>query len=180
MVAKSQIADIANTVGWRGTPNRRYAEPAKEQQSQVIDNSNPYSSNIRTSIDCYISGAYVTSDGKSFEITQRYSIFVAYNRQTQLATMQQVRNRIISDFEQKYGNSFNITQVYVPNLPMPVSKVLPGLKPGQDVPMEMYFGSRHFKKAVPPHMKARFDVQTEREKAKVNIESIRRRYKYRR
>jgi hypothetical protein len=172
----SQIGEIAQTIGWRGAINHKVAEPSSVHNIPVIDNSNQFSTNVRTSVDCYVSGQYVQRNGKTFEITQRYTIYVAYNKENQMATMAQVRSRIVSDFESKYGKTFTVTNVYVPPVPIPIDQVTPGVQPGTDIPIEFYRGTDAFR-SMTKYEKLRWDVGTERVKAETNIQSIRKRYK---
>jgi hypothetical protein len=178
-VPKSQISEIADTTGWKGGGGTKYAEPAQVRTLPVVDNSHPYASNVRTSVDCYVSGSYITKNGRAFEVTQRYTIFISYNKETQAQTMNQVRQRIVGDFQAKYGRTFNVTNVYIPQLPIPKVDVLPGLKPGGDIPMEMYFGSGFFRN-MSRYERLRSEVGTEKIKAKTNIQSVRKRYGYKR
>lgn len=176
----SQIGEIANTIGWRsGTPNAKRAEPSAVRTLPVVDNTNRFSSNVRTSVDCYVSGEYVQRNGKSFTVTQRYTIYVGYTKDTQAATMSQVRDRIASDFQAKYGRTFTITDVSVPSMPVPKDAVVPGVGAGQDIPMELYMGSQFFKQ-MHGFQRMRYEIGTERTKADMNIKSIRSRYGYRR
>ena len=138
----SQIQELANTVGFRGTPNNRIAEPSQIQTLPVIDNAVPTQSNIRTSVDCYVSGQYVTRNGKVTEVTQRYTIFVAYSKATQMQTMQQIRDRITSDFQAKYGKTFNVTNVYIPTIPVPKTQELEGIPKAQVMIFQMLALSR--------------------------------------
>jgi hypothetical protein len=170
----SDIRQLANEVGFKGTPNHRIAEPSSVRTLPVIDNSVPTQSNVRTSVDCYVSGQYVQKNGKVTEVTQRYTIFVAYSNQTQMQTMQQVRDRIISDFEAKYGKTFNVTNTFVPGLPVP-QKDLPGTGAGGVAPLEMYRGSDMFREMT-RHERARYDIGTQKKQATVNIGNIKTRY----
>ena len=169
----SQIGEIANTVGWKGSSTHRLAEGNMNRSLPILDNSTRTGSNIRTSIDCYVSGQYVGKNGGVHEYTQRYSIYVSYSKETQMQTMQQVRQRIIDDFQARYGRTFNITTVFVPDLPVPISEQLKNV---QDI--EMYRGSSLFR-SMSRYEKMRIDVTTEQLKAKANITSIRSRYKFR-
>lgn len=167
------IGELAKQVGFKGTPQHRMAEPSSVRTLPVIDNASPLASNIRTSVDCYVSGQYVQRDGKVIEVTQRYTIFVAYHKETQFATMQQVRDRIINDFEAKYGKTFNVTNVYVPQLPVPKEKEVEGVGRGGE--LRFYEGSDLFKQMT-KYEKARYEIGTQRQIASTNISSIRKRY----
>jgi len=170
------IKEIADRVPASGTPNHRIYEPASVNNLPVLDNANRYSSNVTTSIDCYVSGQYTTRRGKIIEVTQRYMIYVSYNKDTQVSTMNEARTKIVADFQQRYGSQFNVSNIFVPALPVPKDKVVEGVPPGQSADAEFYAGSKLWK-SMAEYQKARYDIGTEREKARTNIESIRKRYK---
>lgn len=169
------IGELAKQVGFKGTPHHRLAEPSSVRTLPVLDNSSPVASNIRTSVDCYVSGQYVQRNGNVIEVTQRYTIFVAYHKQTQFATMQQVRDRIIMDFEAKYGKTFNVTNVFVPTLPVPKDKTFRGVRKGATGDLFMYEGSELFREMT-KYERARYEIGTQREMASTNISNIRQRY----
>ena len=174
----SKISELATSVGFKGTAQHKIAEPSSVSSLQSIDNSVQTQSNIRTSVDCYVSGQYVQRNGKIIEVTQRYTIFVAYSKETQMQTMTQVRSRIIQDFEARYGNAFNVSTVYVPQIPVPKTAVLDGSTPGDVQSAGFYKGTDMFREMT-KYEKMRYDVGGEREKSTTNIRSIRKRYGYR-
>lgn len=171
----SKIQEIAQTVGFRGTPNHRIAEPSTVHTLPVVDNALPTQSNVRTSVDCYVAGQYVHRSGKVIEVTQRYSIFVSYSRGTQMMTMAQIRDRITNDFQEKYGTGFNITNAFIPGLPVPKEQEIEGIGKGDVEPLSMYRGSDMFR-GMTRFERARYEIGTQREIAKLNIESIKKRY----
>jgi hypothetical protein len=109
-------------------------------------------------------------------VTQRYTIWVAYSKQTQAATMKQVHNRIVTDFQQRYGAAFNVSNVFVPDLPVPKRADFEEKAGAQ--PMELYRGSEMFR-AMTRHEKARYEITGQRTQARLNIKSIKDRYKIR-
>ena len=161
------IKEIAQTVSFQGSPSSKQAELRPKMDLPVIDNSDPVSrrANISTSIDCFVAGEYVGGKGQRLQVTQRYTIFVSYSAQTQVRTMQEVRTRIMSDFQGHFGQ-FNITTVYVPNLVTPQIPIGP-----EDE--AFYHGSALWKTRI---SRSSFDISTEREKSTRNITSIKRRY----
>ena len=170
------IRDLAQTVGFRGPSNRRTAEPSSIKSLTPIDNEVPGEATIRTSVDCYVSGQYVHKRGKTVEVTQRYTIWVTYSSSTQLQTMNQARDRIMMDFQQRYGGTFNISNVFVAQIPVPMNiKELP--KPDAE-PMEMYGGSAMFRSMTRAE-RARYEIGTQRTQSRLNIQSIKKRYNYR-
>jgi hypothetical protein len=165
------IKELADQTGFKGPISHRRAEPGEVRGLPVIDNSDSFSTPVRTSVDCYVSGTYVQPNGRTMEVQQRYTVFVAYNKDSQFATMNMVRDRIVRDFEDKYGKSFNVSNVFVPDLPVPVDA--PPKPEAGDA--EMYGGSRLFREMT-KYEKARYEVAGERLKADVNIRSIKARY----
>lgn len=171
-MAKTTIGQLASDVGFKGTSQHRITEPQKVQNLSIVDNSLPGKPTIRTSIDCYVSGQYIQKGGKMIEVTQRYTIFVSYSTQTLTATMSQARERIVGDFEARYGRTFNVSSVYVPGLPVPKDE-------REDrQPMELYGGSQLFKEMT-RYEKMRYDIGTEKLKADTNIRSVKSRYGFR-
>lgn len=161
------IRELASSVGFKGTPSNRTAEPQVNRNLPVIDNSRGSSGpKISTSIDCYVSGEYVSRSGSRMAVIQRYSIFVSYGQDTQAATMQQVRARISQDFSAKYGATFNVAHVHVPDLLTPLRA------PTADAE-QFYRGSEEWRLRI---ARASFDIGTERTKVTKNISRIRRRY----
>ena len=164
------IKEIANQTGFRGPVSHRRADPIDVRSLPVIDNADAFNKAVRTSVDCYVSGQYVQRNGRVLEVTQRYTIYVSYTKETQYGTMQQVRDRIARDFQEKYGNTFNISNIYVPNLPIPMQE------PRAEVGDEQMYGGTDLFRQMTKYEKARYDIGTERLKADVNIESIKKRY----
>ena len=164
------INELARSVGFKGQANHKIAEPNSIRTLPIIDNRVPTRKNVNTSIDCYVSGQYVQRNGKIIEVTQRYSIFVAYSSDTQRQTMQEVNTRIVGDFEARYGTTFNVTTVHVPALPIPIED--------KGEPLEMYGGSGMFRE-MSRYEHMRTDIFTEHLKERTNIRSIRKRYGYR-
>ena len=172
-VGRNQVSQIFQTGLVRGTASHKLIDAGAPASLPIIDNAMPGQSPVRTSIDCYVSGQYVGKGGKIIEVTQRYTIFVSYSKSTQLQTMNEARGRIIADFESRYGKTFNISTVYLPTLPVPLTGTLP---PEIKDAAQFYGGSEMFR-AMTRWEKTRYDIGTQREMAKVNIESIRKRYK---
>lgn len=174
MARLTTIGELAKSPGFKGTPQNKLAEPDGVRTIPVIDNTLPVGKNMRTSIDCYVSGQYIQPNGKVIEVRQRYTIFVGYHRETQAQTMAEVRNRIISDFDARYGGTFNVSTVHVPDIP--AAPVAAGPEDEQ-----LYQGSGLWRREVmPPYEKERFDIATEKIKAATNIKNLRDRYRFRR
>jgi len=169
------IKDLANQVGWQGSSIHRTAEPSQVSTLPVIDNASRINrANVRTSVDCYVMGQYVQKNGKIMEVTQRYTIFVAYSEDSQAQTMNQVRDMIIRDFQEKYGKTFNVTNVWVQPLSAPVAQQRNIAEPEM-----MYRGTTMFR-GMTQYEQMRYEVGTQKEISKTNIQSIRKRYGYKR
>ena len=164
-MVQSQIGDIAKTSGWRGDSHNKTAEPGTVTSLPVVDNTDPRGKNIRTSIDCYVTGTYIGKKGQSFEVKQRYTIFVSYSSNTQQETMQQARNELVKDFSSRYGKTFNVRDIFIPDFKP---------APEEAAPIEMYRGSTTFKNRFPS--RSQYDIDTERVMMKTNTANIKRRY----
>ncbi len=80
---------------------------------------------IDTTVDCYVTGQYIDSKGKLFSIKQRYSIRIVYSTSTMHEVMQELRARLVSEFEVKYSQfDFNVTDVFIPEM-ISLSPVMP-------------------------------------------------------
>jgi hypothetical protein len=87
-------------------------------------------------------------------------------------TMNQVRDKIASDFSARYGTTFNISTIFVPDLLVPPED-------REAEPITVYRGSRSWKNEFGPAERKRFDISSERLKAQENIDNIRKRYRFR-
>lgn len=163
-----KISELAQSVGFQGNGKLKRAEPSISRTIPPVDKSVPLMKTMRTSVDCYVSGQYVQRDGRVIEVMQRYSVFIAYTRETQLEAMQEVRNRISQDFQNKYGQTFNIATIFVPDLIAPPLPTVPE-------PEQMYGGTSLFKQ-LSAYERERYEVSTERLKSDLNVHSIRQRY----
>jgi hypothetical protein len=173
MAGGSVIRELATSVGFKSTNSyySKKAEPSAIKNLPVIDNTVPAQKNVNTSVDCYVSGQYVQTNGKTIEVTQRYTVFVAYSAETQAQTMTELKARITSDFESRYGGAFSIIDVDIPSLPRPVPDEP---KLGAD-PLEMYRGSSLFKDIAKfEKLRVQFDNET-----KQTIRQLKDRYKAR-
>lgn len=161
------IKELAMSAGFKGSSSNRTAEPQVNRNLPIIDNgAGSAGKTISTSIDCYVSGEYVSQKGQRMAVIQRYSIFVRYGPDTQAATMQQVRARISQDFSEKYGAQFNVANVHVPDLLTPVQAPTAEAE-------QFYRGSEEWRMRI---ARASFDIGTERVKSSKNVTNIKRRY----
>jgi len=162
---QGQIGEIARTSGFRGSQQHKIAEPAPISTLPVVDLSDPRGGNVHTSIDCYVSGQYVGKRGQIHEVQQRYTVFVSYGRDGQSDAMRQTRSVIASDFSKRFGGTFNMTTVFVPELRVPQGR--------EADPELMYGGSRTFAGRFD---RSRYELEGEKIKYGENYKNIRRRY----
>jgi hypothetical protein len=145
----------------------------------VIDNAEPSGPNVSTSVDCYVSGQYLGRNGQTIEVTQRYTVFAQYGKNTQAQTVNQIRDAIINDFNSRFGRQFNVANVYVPGLPIPKDEaVKQGVAPGEVAPVEFYYGSGTFRDQT-RYARLRWDIGTQNKIRDVNVRGLKDRYKYR-
>ena len=134
------ITELAKDQGFSGSKFHRFAELRTSKQ-YTVDESSSFQNNIQTSVDCYVSGTYIGSDGNTIEVKQRYTIYVSYSKDTQRIAMQKVRNMIIQDFEREFAQ-FHVTDVFIPEAKF----IIPLGAEGKAESAEFYFGSDLFKK----------------------------------
>lgn len=163
------ITDLAKQGVLRGTQQHRIAEPRDISTLAPVDNSTHGRHHVTTSIDCYVAGQYIQKGGKTIDVHQRYTIFVRYSASTQEETLRQVRDLITKDFQVRYGGTFNITNVFVPLLPVPTQEI------PKSAPLEYYEGSRIFRSMTRTE-RARYEIGTQKVQSRLNIESIKKRY----
>lgn len=98
----------------------KFAESNKSEILSPIDVSEDDKPSVNTSVDCYVSGQYVDSNGRITTIKQRYSIDITYSRASFRQVLTLLRQRIIQDFEKRYGDQgFSVTDVFIPDLIIP-------------------------------------------------------------
>ena len=178
MAGNNIMRELASSVGFKGTPQNKLAEPSINRQLPVIDNSDPSLHNVRTSIDVYVSGQYLGPGGKTVEVIQRYTVFAAYSKRTQHQTMQQVREQVLQDFQAKYGSHFNISNIRLSGGATPLDQAaLDGAGPagGGAAPEQFYLGSGVFSSMTRTD-RERFDIGSQSSIARKNVGSIRKRY----
>jgi hypothetical protein len=162
-----QIQEIAHS--FRGTRFHKTADLQSAQQYS-IDHSGGRKNSIYTSVDCYVSGTYTDKEGKTLEVIQRYTVYVAYNRDTQMTAMNETRQRIMQDFERNFPWA-RVSDVFIPE-----AKFIKPLGDGAMVQDEgFYYGSSLFRDMSRIDV-ARYKMSTERDIYKTNIKGIKRRY----
>lgn len=171
------IRELAAQGAFKGSQAHRVAEP-QIQQPPNIDNASRGKPKVTTSVDCYVAGQYLGGKGRTIEVVQRYSIIVSYTADTQQQTMDQLRDTVLRDFQARYGQQFNVSNVFVPGLKAPPVKI-PGLPPGERVaPVEMYMGAGVFRDRFRTD-RLRYDIGTQKSIARTNIDSLKKRYRMR-
>jgi hypothetical protein len=174
MAGQNPIRELGSTVGFRGPMAHRTAEPGVNTSLPVIDNTDQSAPNVRTSVDCYVSGQYLGRRGNTIEVVQRYTVFVSYSRNTQKATMDQLRDRITNDFSSRYGSQFNVSGMQIPGLPIPDIHT-PGVNPGEVAPVEFYWGSKTYREMTRT-TRLRYDIGTQGKIRDLNVGSLKKRY----
>ena len=165
----TSISEIAKTHGFTGSRYHKFSDLGINQKYSV-DHSGGAKNSVYTSVDCYISGTYTTTDGRVSEIRQRYTVYVAYNRETQKLAMNEVRQRIVEDFASNYPE-FRMSDVFIPEAKF----VTPTGNDGLVENVEFYHGSNLFK-AMSRIDVAQYKIQTERDIYRNNVRNIKKRY----
>lgn len=183
MRGMNPIRDLAATGQLRGSTQHKFADPPTERQLRVIDLGDPGAPKINTGVDAYVAGQYLGRNGKTIEVTQRYTVYVSYSARTQQQALQQARDEVVKHFQQKYGSTFNVTNVYLQDTPRVRAAGIQGdfmgidgeVAPGQVAPAQFYFGSEFFKSMTRTE-RMRLDIGTQSSIRRANVKSIRRRY----
>jgi len=100
---------------WSGTKKAPFGEIVRPTSLPEIDYSDPKEKKITTTIDCYVTGHYLTTKGKIFTIRQRYSITISYSNSTIVETMARIKNLLMQKFQED-NPSFDIDEVFIPPL----------------------------------------------------------------
>jgi hypothetical protein len=163
------ISEIARVHGFSGPRYHRYADLGTDN-NVVVDYSGGRKNSIYTSVDCYVSGTYTGNNGEVREVKRRYSVYVSYNKDTQMVAMADVRKRIIDDFSNNYPD-FRISDIFIPE-----QKFITPLGQGGLVEdMEYYYGSQLFKNMSRLDV-ARYKINTEKDIYTRNVANIKKRY----
>lgn len=165
----TSISEISRTATFSGNRFHKYADLGLNNNFS-IDHSGGTKNSVYTSVDCYISGTYMGSDGKTMEIKQRYTVYVSYNRETQRTAMDDVRKRIMIDFSSNFPQ-FRISDVFIPD-----AKFIAPLGDGGRIEdAYFYYGSNLFKGLSRLDV-ARYKLQTEKNIYKTNVRNIKKQY----
>jgi hypothetical protein len=183
MRGNNPIRDLASAGQLQGSGNAKHADPPTERQLKVIDMAEPGAPRVSTGIDAYVAGQYLGRNGKSIDVTQRYTVYVSYSARTQAQAMQQAREEVINHFQQKYGATFNVTNINIQDGPRARAAGIMGdfmgidgeVAPGQVAPSQFYLGGE-FWKSQTRYEKIRWDVGSQSSIRRANVKSIRRRY----
>lgn len=163
------ISELAEQHGFKGTAYHRYSEIGTGKQF-TIDETVSGENSITTRIDCYISGSYIGNDGKSLEIKQRYTIYIAYSASTQRMAMERVRSIIMQDFESNFPQ-FSVQDVFIPEEKF----ITPLGKEGRVESEEFYYGTDLFKRLARRDI-AQYKLRTERDIYRSRTTQIRKKY----
>lgn len=161
------IQDRWEIFTWSGDKKKApYGEMVRPAWLPDADYSNPKEKKITTTIDCYVTGSYVTNKGKIFTIRQRYSINVSYSSSTILETMQRVKQMLMLKFQDdNYG--FDIAEVFIP----PLTQNLPSAPQ----PRFIYRGGKIYKYLTRVE-EGRFKLSVEKDIYKSRADRIIKRY----
>lgn len=163
------IKEIAQDHGFKGQKFHKFSDLGVNSKYS-IDHSGGKKNSVYTSIDCYVAGSYIGPTGKSLEIKQRYTVYVAYNRDTQKIAMNEVRQKIIDDFSMNFPQ-FRISDIFIPEAKF----ITPLGDDGIVENAEFYQGSEMFK-AMSRIDVAQYKVDMEKNIYKSNVKSIKKRY----
>lgn len=136
----ASIKDIADQGQLTGSRYHKHAEFSFGRPFTIDESS--YGPTVTTSVDCYVTGIYMGSKGRSISVKQRYTVYVSYSRNTQMSAMNKVRSQIIQDFEANFPQ-FKISDVFIPENQLPVPQTL--AETGDDID-QFYEGSRMFRR----------------------------------
>jgi len=183
MRGDNPIRELASAGQLRGGGQHKQADPPTERQLRVIDLADPGAPRVSTGVDAYVAGQYLGRNGKTIDVTQRYTVYVSYSARTQQQAVQQAREEVLKHFQEKYGSTFNVTNVYLQDVPRARAAGTMGdllgidgeVAPGQVAPMQFYLGGEVFKSMTRVN-RIRWEIGSQRSIARTNIGSIRRRY----
>jgi hypothetical protein len=165
----ASIKEIAADHPFKGQKFHKFSDLGVNSKYS-IDHSGGKKNSIYTSIDCYVSGSYISNTGQSLEIKQRYTVYVAYNRETQKVAMNEVRQKIIDDFSMNFPQ-FRVSDVFIPETKF----ITPLGDDGVVENAEFYHGSNLYK-AMSRIDVAQYKVEMEKNIYKSNVKSIKKRY----
>ena len=163
----TSVSELLKSGRFQGSSSYKHAE--FPHRDFTLDFSDPTKRNVYTSVDCYVSGTYFAK-GRVFNVTQRYSVFVSYNKETRQHAMLKVRDQVMQDFQHEYPE-LSISDVFIPEnkfgIPM-------GGPPGSQ-PTEFYQGSDLWKRMSRFDV-ARYKLSVEKEIYKSRTDNIRKKY----
>ena len=142
---------------------------ANIDQEAVLDYSEPNKANISTSVDCYVSGQYVSSNS-ILEVNFRFTIYVKYSANTVDEALAGVRWRVEQDFQREFPG-FELTSVIIPKERF----IIPTAKGAMTEDEFFYYGSNLYKQ-ITQMEKARFDMRVHKDIYEKNTDIVKERY----
>jgi hypothetical protein len=161
------ITDIGRDVGFKGTRYHKSADLGVNTKYTIDFSSGARDRNVHTSVDCYVAGSYMGFKGNRVDIIQRYTIFVAYSKETQLQAMTAVRQRIMDDFSSNYPQ-FKIDDIFIPDAKFTAQ--------AQMVEDEQFYHGSQLWKNISRIDVARYHLETEKQIYKQRVGYVKKRY----
>lgn len=154
---------------WDKAKNARYGSSIIVESLPSLEYEEKGKRSISTTVDCYVTGTYITREGKLFSIKQRYSIDVSYTRDDIIEVMSRIRQMIMEKFKAEHPE-YNISDVFIPELLSP-----------RNIPEPAYFyrGGKLYR-YLTRFSEGRYILQTEKEIYKSVAKKIIKRYSLRR
>jgi len=160
------FSEIFKKHNFRGSKSNKVASPESEI---VLDYSEPNKANISTSVDCYVSGQYVSTNSV-LEVNFRFNIYVKYSADTVDEAMAGVRQRVEQDFQREFPG-FELTSVIIPKERF----IIPTARGSMSEDEFFYYGSNLYKR-ITQMDQARFDMRVHRDIYDKNIDIVKDRY----
>lgn len=150
---------------WNNNKKAPIGEALRSSEVPELDYSGLKEKQISTTIDCYVTGTYLTDNGKIFTIRQRYSVPIKYSNSTIIEAMQRAKSSIVEKFQNE-NDAFNITDVFIPEL-----------KPDMNTyaPMYMYSGGKLWRMQTRVEM-GRFKLGVHKDIYKSNAQRLIKQY----
>ena len=161
------FGDIFNKWRFSGPSNHRYTEEPSDEL--VLDFAEKGERAVSLSLDCYVSGQYVSRGGRTVEAKFRFNVYVRYSESTMKQAMNAVRERLLEKFKKEFPG-FDPSVVFVdPNKwQVPVET-----KPAEQE--EFYKGTDYWRRLMGTEY-ARYEIATRKEIYNTSVANIKKRY----